>query len=141
MATDAPSTDAPQTSGSRRYGEDLVRAAAQRIRDIVELSAAEARLAALSGLAMLLFVMIAAAALIVAWGLLVACALYLFAQTSFGWTIPALLIAGAHAALAYYLWQMTVRLSWNLTLPELRNTLATKAERANDGSPLVASRP
>jgi hypothetical protein len=133
--------DASETSGTRWYGEELVRAATQRIRDIIELSAAEARLAALSGLAMLLLVMIAAAALVVAWVLLVACALYLFAQTSFGWPIPALLIAGAHAALAYYLWQITVRLSWNLTLPELRNTLVTKSEAASDGSPLVTSRP
>jgi hypothetical protein len=107
------------------------------VRDIVELAAAEARLAALSGLAMLLLVMIAAAALVVAWVLLVACGLFLFAQTALGWPIPALVIAAVHAALAYYLWQITVRLSWNLTLPELRTTLVTKREPPNDGSPLV----
>jgi hypothetical protein len=132
--------DATHTSEARRFGAELVRAATQRARDIVDLAAAEARLAALSGLAMLLLVMVAAAALVVAWVLLVACALYLFAQTSLGWPIPALLIAAVHAALAYYLWQVTVRLSWNLTLPELRTTLVTKAERANDGSELVAGR-
>jgi hypothetical protein len=132
--------EATHTSDTRRFGEELVRAATQRIRDIIELTAAEARLAALSVLAMLLLVMIAAAALIVAWVLLVACALFLFAQTSLGWPIPALFFAAAHAALAYYLWQITVRLSWNLTLPELRTTLVAKTEVANDGSPLVASR-
>jgi hypothetical protein len=103
--------------------DELVCSAAQRIRDVVELAAAEARLAALSGLAMLLLVMIAAAALVVAWVLIVACILYLLARADIGWSIPALIIALAHAGLAYYLWQLTVRLSRNLTLPELRTTL------------------
>ena len=107
---------------------------------LADLTAITLVLWALSGLAMLLSVMIAAAALVVAWVLLVACALFLFAQSSLGWPIPALLIAGGHAALAYYLWQATVRLSWNLTWPELRATLVTKAGVANDGRPLVASR-
>lgn len=132
--------EAAHTNEVPRFGEELVRAATQRVRDIVDLAAAEARLAALSGLAMLLLVMIAAAALVVAWVLLVAFALYLFAQSPLDWPIPALFIAAAHAGLAYYLWQVTVRLSWNLTLPELRTTLATKIEVPNDGSELVAER-
>lgn len=136
--TDTASNGATPASTSSRFGEDFVRVATQRARDIVELTAAEARLAALSGLAMLLLVMIAAAALVVAWVLLVACALFLFAQTALGWPIPAVVIAAAHAGLAYYLWQTTVRLSWNLTLPELRNTLAAKAEVRDGSSPLVA---
>jgi hypothetical protein len=130
---------ATPTTETRRLGEELVHAAAQRVRAIVELAAAEARLAALSGLAMVLLVIVAAAALVVAWVLLVACALYAFAQTSLGWPIPALCIAAAHAVLAYYLWQVTVRLSWNLTLPELRTTLVAKTEIEDDGS-LVAGR-
>jgi hypothetical protein len=121
-----------------RFAEELVRAASQRARDVINLAAAEARLAALSGLAMLLLVMIAAAALVVAWVLIVAFVLFLFAQSRVGWAVPALVIAAAHAALAYYLWQVTVRLSWNLTLPELRNTLAAKAEAPDAGRPLVA---
>lgn len=128
-------------TGESRFGEDLVRAATRRIRDIVELAAAEARLAAISGLAMLLLVMVAAAALMIAWVLLVACVLWLFAQTVVGWPIPALIIAAAHAGLAYYLWLVTVRLSWNLTLPELRSTLVHKAEAANVDPSLVASGP
>jgi hypothetical protein len=140
METASATANATPTSETRQLGEEIVRAATQRARDIVELAAAEARLAALSGLAMLLSVMIAAAALVVAWVLLVACALFLFAQSSLDWPIPALLIAGGHAALAYYLWQATVRLSWNLTWPELRATLVTKAGVANDDRPLVASR-
>jgi hypothetical protein len=138
----AAQASAASSGGSARFGEELVRAAVQRARDLVELTAAEARLAALSGLAMLLFVMVAAAALVVAWVLLVACVLFLFAQTSLGWPIPALFIAAAHAVLAWYLWQATVRLSWNLTLPEVRVTLAAKppAPEVPDGG-LVADRP
>lgn len=103
--------------------EGLARAAVQRAQDLVELAAAEMRLAALSGLTMLLCVMIAAAALVVAWGLLVACVLYLFSQSPVGWPIPAFGLAVGHALLAYYLWHVTVRLSRNLTLPALRGTL------------------
>jgi hypothetical protein len=135
--------DAAQTSrtSESRFGEELVRAATRRVHALVELAAAEARLAAVSGLAMLLLVMVAAAALMVAWILLVACALFLFAQTTVGWPIPALVFAAAHAALAYYLWQVTVRLSWNLTLPELRTTLAAKSDTPHDDPSLVAGRP
>jgi hypothetical protein len=77
---------------------------------------------------MLLCVMIAAAALVVAWGLLVACILYVFSRSAVGWPIPAFGFAVGHAVLAYYLWHVTVRLSRNLTLPELRTTLRGRLE-------------
>jgi hypothetical protein len=86
----------------------------------VALAAAEVRLAALSGLTMLLLVIIASAALVVAWGLAVACALCLFSRTALGWSLPAFCIAVGHVALACYLWHVTVRLSGNLALPKLR---------------------
>jgi len=101
----------------------LARAAVQRAHDLVELTAAEVRLAALSALTMLLCVMVAAAALVVAWGLLVACLLYVLSRTPLGWPGPAVVLAVGHAVLAYYLWNVTVRLSRSLTLPELRTTL------------------
>ncbi len=123
--------------------EGLARAAVRRAQDLVELAAAEVRLAALSGLTMLLCVMIAAAALVVAWGLLVACVLYVFSQSSVGWPIPAFGLAVGHALLAYYLWHVTVRLSRNLTLPELRGTLRgglePKEAENNETVALVAS--
>ena len=109
--------------------EELARAAVQRAQDLIELAAAEMRLAALSGLTMLLCVVIAAAALVVAWGLLVACVLYVFSRSPVGWPIPAFGFAVGHAALAYYLWHVTVRLSRSLTLPELRTTLRSRLER------------
>jgi hypothetical protein len=103
--------------------EEFVRAVSQRVRDLVELAEAETRLAALSGFTMILCMMIAAVALVVAWGLLVACVLFVLSRTPVGWPIPALIVALGHAALAYFLWQYTVRLGRNLTLPELRTSL------------------
>ena len=108
--------------------EEFVRAASQRVQDFLDLAAAETRLAALSALTMLLSVMVAAAALVVAWGLLVACVLYVLSRSPLGWPIPAFIIALGHVALAYYLWQYTVRLSRNLTLPELRTSLRGRLE-------------
>ena len=108
--------------------EEFLRAGLQRVQDLVELAEAEARLAALSGLTMILSVMLAAAAIVVAWGLLVACILVAFSRTSLGWPIPALIVALGHVALAHFLWQYTVRLSRNLTLPELRTSLRGRIE-------------
>ena len=108
--------------------EEFVRAAAQRVQDFLDLAAAETRLAALSALTMLLSVMIAAAALVVAWGLLVACILFVFSRSPLGWPIPAFILALGHVALANYLWQYTVQLSRNLTLPELRTSLRSRLE-------------
>ena len=105
-----------------------MRAAVQRAQVLVDLAGAEMRLAALSGLTMLLLLLIAAAALVVAWALVVACALYLFSRSPLGWPIPAFGMAVGHVLLAYGLWQATVRLSGNLTLPELRTTLRSKPE-------------
>ncbi len=124
-------------------GRAVLDAARQRAHELVELAAAETRLAALSGLAMVLLVIVAAAALLVAWVLLVACVLYLFARSSIDWLVPALVMVAGHAALAYYLWQVAVRLSRNLTLPELRTTLLRKpvGEVRSDDAALVAGGP
>jgi uncharacterized membrane protein len=108
--------------------EEFLRASLQRVQNLVELAEAETRLAALSGLTMILSVMIAAAALVIAWGLLVACVLFAFSRTALGWPIPAFIVALGHIALAHFLWQYTVRLSRNLTLPELRTSLRGTVE-------------
>jgi len=115
--------------------DEFVRAAVQRAQVLVDLAGAEMRLAALSSLTMLLLTVIAAAALVVAWALVVVCVLYLFSRSQLGWPIPAFGMAVGHVLLAYGLWQVTVRLSGNLTLPELRTTLRSKLEtqeRKND---------
>ncbi len=112
----------------KHAAEEFVRAVSQRVQDFLDLAAAETRLAALSALTMLLSVMTAAAALVIAWGLLVACILFVFSRTPLGWPIPAFVIALGHVTLAYFLWQYTVRLSRNLTLPELRTSLRSRLE-------------
>jgi hypothetical protein len=109
--------------GAGAASRDVLQAALRRGRDVVDLAVAETRLAALSVLAMVMLAIVAAAALVVAWGLVVACVLYLFAQSAIDWPLPAIAFAVAHTALAYYLWQAAVKLSRNLTLPELRATL------------------
>jgi hypothetical protein len=121
----AAAIDEHPGDGVEPAARELLHAAKIRVRDVIELAAAETRLAALSGLAMLILVIVAAAALIVAWLLIVLCVLYLFALAEVGWLIPALVIAGVHAGLAFYLWQVAVRLSRNLTLPELRTSLGS----------------
>lgn len=129
-----------EEAGTGTAGRAVLDAARARAHELVELAAAETRLAALSGLAMVLLVIVAAAALLVAWVLLVACVLYLFARSSIDWLVPAFVMVIGHAALAYYLWQVAVRLSRNLTLPELRTTLLRKpvGEVREDDTALVA---
>ena len=119
-------------------GEELLAALAQRAKDVIDLAAAEARLAALSGLAMLVLVMVAAAALVVAWVLLVACILYVFWRAQMGWVVPALIFALAHAGLAYYLWQTTARLSRNLTMPVLRREVLHRSAANQEHADVVA---
>jgi len=134
----------PPDASLRAAGEELLGAIAERARGVVELAAAEARLAALSGLAMLVLVMVAAAALVVAWVLLVACVLYVFWRAQIGWAVPAIVFALGHAALAYYLWQTTARLSRNLTLPALRREVLhgrVPTEEHADVVAVVAGRP
>jgi hypothetical protein len=137
-------TQDPPEATLKGAGEELLGAIAQRARDVIDLAATEARLAALSGLAMLVLVMVAAAALVIGWGLLVACILYLFWRADVGWAVPALVFALAHGALAYYLWQTTARLSRNLTMPVLRREVL-RAPLANeehaDVVAVVAGRP
>jgi len=102
---------------------DVFAAAKLRAKGVVDLGAAELRLAAMSGLRMLLLVVLAGASLVVAWGLLVACILFAFAYLQVPWIYAALALFVGHTVLAYYLWVATLRLSNNLTLPQLRRVL------------------
>ena len=105
---------------------DVFAAAKLRAKGVVDLGAAELRLAAMSGLKMLLLVVLAGASLMIAWGLLVACILFLFAYTQIPWIYAALVLFVGHAVIAYYLWVATLRLSNNLTLPQLRGALGAE---------------
>lgn len=105
----------------------LIEAARARILHMFDLAAAETRLAAMSSLTMLLLVIVAGAALIVAWTLLVAVAIYALATARVPWPAAALGLALVHVAAAYALWRTTVKLSRNLTLPQLRTALVAIA--------------
>jgi hypothetical protein len=109
---------------------DLFAAAKVRAKGVVDLGAAELRLAAMSVLRMLLLVVLAGASLVIAWGLLVACILFLCAYLQIPWLYATLVLLAGHAAVAYYFWTATIRLSNNLTLPQLREALVGEA---NDG--------
>lgn len=104
----------------------LVHAWGRRVRHLVDLAAAEARLAAMSGLAMLLLVIVCAASLVVAWILIVASVLYLFSLSQIPWPYAAVGFAAAHGVFAFYCWRLTTRLSRNLTLPELRHAVGSR---------------
>jgi MFS family permease len=99
---------------------------------MLDLAAAEARLAALSVFAMLFLVIIAAAATIIGWGLLVVLGISLLEDAGWSWRWSTFAIALLHGLVAFVLWEVAARLSRNLTLPGLRQTAA------NHGKPGVS---
>lgn len=121
------------TAGTARppRPEHLLEAARSRVGHVLDLAAAEGRLATMSGLSMLLLVLFAGASLVIAWALLVASAIYLLAQTGLQWPIAAVCFAAAHAALAYVCWQLTTGLSRNLTLPKTRDAVVRSKDAAD----------
>ncbi len=115
--------------------ERLVRAVGVQVLDLATLAAAETRLAAVSALSMLLLVVLAGAALLVAWLLFAGCVLYAFSLSDVGWPLPALVLALGHMLLAACFWRATLRMSRDLTWPELRAALERPRptqERADD---------
>lgn len=97
-------------------------------RDVVELAAAELRLAALSGVTMLMFVIVAALLIVMAWGFIAAVAAYGLVAAGLSWPVAGLLIAAAHTVAAYLLLRGVVRLSRSLTFPELRRVIMRPEE-------------
>lgn len=116
-----------------------VQAAKQRVLTIVDLAAAEVRLAAISSLTMLLLAIVAGAALVIAWILLVALAVFAASRLGIPWPVAALALVGLHVAVAYLAWRSTVRLSRNLTLPELRSACGGRAHSDDSDVPARSS--
>lgn len=120
---------------------ELLELAGQRLKHLVDLGAAEARLAAMSGLAMLLLVVLSAASLVIAWGLVVATLLYALAvYADVPWPVAALVMGALHAVLAAVCWHFTTKLSRNLTLPVLRQSFGPAEDRgepAHDARSMV----
>jgi hypothetical protein len=117
------------TSPAAQERNALLDAAGRRAEGILELAGAELRLIAISGFAMLLFVIFAGAALIVAWGLAVASALQIGVSAGWPWSVTALALAFVHVLIAVYCWQRMTRLSRHLTMPVLRGAMRRPKER------------
>jgi hypothetical protein len=94
-----------------------------RFNNTVELAAAEARLAAMAGVTMLLLVILAAACVVVGWGFLMLALAILAANAGLSWPGVALVMAILHLAGAGALWYSAMRLSRHLTLPATRESL------------------
>lgn len=103
-------------------------AAEDAVRHLIELAAAEARLAALSGVSILLMAVLAAALSIVAWVFVAAVATWLLVALGLAWPAAGLVMAGLHVLAVYLLWRGIVRLSRNLTLPEVRRVVTGAAD-------------
>jgi hypothetical protein len=111
------------TSPAAEERDALLAAAGRRAEGILELAGAELRLIAISGFAMLLLVILTAAALIIAWGLVVASALQAGTSAGLPWSATALALALGHVLIAAYCWQRMTRLSRHLTMPALRDAM------------------
>jgi len=96
--------------------------------DVVALAAAELRLAALSGVTILMLMVVAAALVVVAWTFIAAVLVYVLVDLGLPWPAAGLLVAALHGAAAYLLWRTIVRLSRSLTLPELRRSVLSQEE-------------
>lgn len=125
VADERPSDD---HVGGAAAATAMLSAALRLARDIAELAAAELRLAALSGVTMLMLVIVAALLIVMAWGCIAAVAAY--GLVAAGWPLPVagLAVAAAHLLAAYLLWRFVVRLSRSLTLPELRKAVLKSEE-------------
>ncbi|HEX6993477.1 MAG TPA: phage holin family protein [Gammaproteobacteria bacterium] len=115
-------------SGSAAAAAGLVSGALDLARDIVALAAAELRLAALSGMTMLMLVLVTAALIVVGWTFVAAVAAYVLVQVGLPWPAAGLIIAAVHGVAAFLLWRTVVRLSRSLTLPELRRSVLSQEE-------------
>jgi hypothetical protein len=104
-------------------GAELAGALKRRAGRLLELAAAESGLAAMSGITMLVMAIVASALLIVAWVLLVSVVGYALVLAGVPWIAAGLVLSAIHLAVAYYLYRKALKLSRDLTWPELRRAL------------------
>ena len=98
------------------------------VRDVLDLAAAEVRLAALSGVTIVVSMILAAVLLIMTWAFIASVLAYVLVMLGLPWPAAGLLMAALHAGAAYFLWRRIVGLSRSLTLPELRRSVLPQAE-------------
>jgi hypothetical protein len=113
---------ASEELGAAAFG--YARAAGERLSHTVELAVSEARLAAMTGVTMLVLGLLTVAFALVGWGFLVAAIAQLGVAAGLSWAVVALGVSATHALVAIGLWTWAMRLSRNLTMPALRQALA-----------------
>ncbi len=114
----------PEAAGTDQPDPDrLVEAALVYARNVVELGAAEGRLAGLSALRIVLAMLLVCASVLIAWSLGVATLLIVAQNAGVPLSLGTILLAVAHAALVAILLLRIRRLSANLTLPRVRRQL------------------
>jgi hypothetical protein len=101
----------------------LLLAVQQRIAHTLDLARVEVHYAVVSVLSMLFLIVIATAAVMVGWGLLLATALVALNASGVSWGVIAIVTAITHGVLAIACWQAILRLTRNLSLPALRAAL------------------
>lgn len=99
----------------------------RRLNHTAELAAGEIQLAGVSALTMLLLVVIASAAVVISWGLIVASLILMLRETGLSWQLLTAAFAAVHALLAVACWQIILHLSRNLSLPALRAAMREQA--------------
>ncbi|HEX6998156.1 MAG TPA: hypothetical protein VF322_08420 [Gammaproteobacteria bacterium] len=134
LAAGRPGDGAPAAGhdggGVAAAGGAVLGAARDAVRHVADLAAAEVRLAALSGAAILACALLAGASLILAWGLVVILAIDGLQRLGLPWQATAAGLAVVHVVVAFLLVRGAVGLSRNLGLPRLRQTLLARSERA-----------
>ncbi|HEY8518612.1 MAG TPA: hypothetical protein VIN61_00920 [Gammaproteobacteria bacterium] len=119
-----------ERSGVAAAGGAVLGAARDTVRHVAELAAAETRLAALSGAAILACALLAGAALILAWSLVLILVIDGLRRLGLPWQASAAALAVVHVLVAFALMRGAVGLSRNLGLPRLRRALLARSERA-----------
>lgn len=117
--------DGVDDAGAMRALVDTFR---RRVSHTVALAAEELQYASVSALTMVMLVVIASAAIILAWGLVCTALLALVAAAGYPWIAFAVGLAVVHALAAVVCWQLVLRMSRNLTLPALRAALDRQAK-------------
>lgn len=127
-----------QHTGFVALFSDWAGALAERVSTGATLAMAETRLAISTFLLMVFVSVLAAGAILFAWGLLVYAALQLLVANGVSALVSALILVLVHAGLAFALWRTATSLMRNLEFTETRRLLRTAME---SGSGESASNP
>jgi|GEM_PF-2446826 len=131
-APPASSDSSSEEAGLISLAGEWVATAGSRVKVMVELVLAEARLAAISVALMAFLAMLSAAFLLGAWALLIAGLIYGLLQIGLPlWPIM-FVLCGLHILIAYLAWRGAVKLSNNLEFPVTRQQFQHDEEEADE---------